>query len=142
MRLVDGCNWNAKEGRWINQSRATVLLKLNLWFVLCLLTLSKVLISLDQNNPGHINYRDSKLTCILKPSLSDYGRMAVICCISPSDKFIEETRSTLQFVTRAKLVKMNAVAIEVVESDAGIIEKLRIDMERSQMKNWRIWFVN
>lgn len=104
-------------------------------FAQSLLTLSKVLISLDQNNPGHINYRDSKLTCILKPSLSGNGRMTVICCISPSDNFFEETRSTLQFATRTKLVEMNANANEVVKSDAGIIEQLRLDMERTRLSN-------
>jgi hypothetical protein len=91
--------------------------------------------SLGQKNPGHVNYRDSKLTRILKPSLSGNARMAVICCISPSDKFIEETRSTLQFATRAKLVKTNAVANEVVESDARVIAKLRLDLERAKLSN-------
>eukprot|EP00804_Cyclotella_cryptica_P011248 CCRYP_007741-RA/>CCRYP_007741-RA protein AED:0.15 eAED:0.15 QI:74/1/1/1/1/1/3/225/980 len=104
-------------------------------FACSLLTLSKVLMSLGQKNPGHVNYRDSKLTRILKPSLSGNARMAVICCISPSDKFVEETRSTLQFASRAKLVKTNAVANEVVESDARVIAKLRLDLERARLSN-------
>jgi chromosome segregation ATPase len=94
--------------------------------------------SLGQKNPGHVNYRDSKLTRILKPSLSGNARMAVICCISPSDNYIDETRSTLQFATRAKLVKTNAVTNEIVESDAGVIAKLRLDLERSRLENERL----
>ncbi|KAL7519200.1 hypothetical protein ACHAWX_003989 [Stephanocyclus meneghinianus] len=120
VRLTGATGMQKKEGGMINQS---------------LLTLSKVLMSLGQKNPGHVNYRDSKLTRILKPSLSGNARMAVICCISPSDKFIEETRSTLQFATRAKLVKTNAVANEVVESDARVIAKLRLDLERAKLSN-------
>ena len=93
--------------------------------------------SLGQKNPGHINYRDSKLTRMLKPSLSGNARMAVICCISPSDKYIEETRSTLQFATRAKLVKTNAVANEEVGND-DLVAKLRLESVKSKMENKRL----
>ncbi|EED96627.1 predicted protein, partial [Thalassiosira pseudonana CCMP1335] len=98
VRLTGASGMQKKEGGMINQS---------------LLTLSKVLMSLGQKKTGHVNYRDSKLTRILKPSLSGNARMAVICCISPSDQYVDETKSTLQFATRAKLVKTNAVANEV-----------------------------
>lgn len=91
--------------------------------------------SLGQKNPGHVNYRDSKLTRILKPSLSGNARMAVICCISPSDNYMDETRSTLQFATRAKLVKTNAATNEVVENDADVIAKLRVDLEKARLAN-------
>ncbi|KAL9181488.1 hypothetical protein ACHAXT_010293 [Thalassiosira profunda] len=111
-----------KEGGMINQS---------------LLTLSKVLMSLGQKNPGHINYRDSKLTRILKPSLSGNARMAVICCISPSDKYVEETKSTLQFATRAKLVKTHAVANEEVE-DQNLIAKLRLESVKAKVENQKL----
>ena len=74
-----------KEGGKINQS---------------LLTLSMVIQSLGQaassNQHVHIKYRDSKLTRILQPSLSGNARMAVICCATPSELYLEETRSTLQ----------------------------------------------
>lgn len=74
-----------KEGGKINQS---------------LLTLSQVLSKLGKKDGGHINYRDSKLTRILKPSLSGNARMGCICCISPDVKYIEESKSTLDFATR------------------------------------------
>ena len=77
-------------------------------------------------NPGHISYRDSKLTRILKSSLSGNARMAVICCITPSGKYIEETRSTLQFASRAKLVKTNALRNEEQVQDGDLISKYRL----------------
>ncbi|KAL7548755.1 hypothetical protein ACHAWF_016018 [Thalassiosira exigua] len=52
--------------------------------------------------------------------------MAVICCASPSANYVEETRSTLQFATRAKLVTTSAVANEIVE-DADLIARLRLE---------------
>ncbi len=85
-------------------------------------------------NPGHVNYRDSKLTRILKPSLSGNARMAVICCVSPSDKYTDETKSTLQFATRAKLVKTNATSNEVVENESDVVAKLRLENVRAKME--------
>jgi len=73
-----------------------------------LLTLSRVIGSLGQN-AKHVDFRDSKLTHILQPSLGN-ARMAVICCATASDLYLEETRSTLQFASRAKLVKTRAQA--------------------------------
>ena len=96
-------------------------------FIFSLLTLSKVLMSLGKSNPGHINYRDSKLTRILKPSLSGNARMAVICCITPSNKYREETKSTLQFATRAKLVTTNATSNEIVEDESDAVAKLHLE---------------
>ena len=78
-----------------------------------LLTLSRVILALGTPNQTHINFRDSKLTRILQPSLSGNARMAVICCATPSELYLEETRSTLQFASRAKLVKTRAQRHEV-----------------------------
>ena len=63
--------------------------------------------------------------------------MAVICCISSSGKCVEETRSTLQFATRAKLVKTNAVRHEKVE-DADLIAKLRLEIARAKRENGKL----
>jgi centromeric protein E len=87
-----------------------------------------------KSNQGHINYRDSKLTRILKPSLSGNARMAVICCISPSDEYREETKSTLQFATRAKRVKTNATSNEMIENESDVVAKLRLENARAKME--------
>lgn len=101
-----------KEGGKINQS---------------LLSLSRVIFSLGQQHQPHINFRDSKLTRILQPSLSGNARMAVICCATPSEVFIEETRSSLQFASRAKLVKTRAQINEVLD-DQAVIKRLKREL--------------
>eukprot|EP00578_Thalassiosira_sp_NH16_P026180 CAMPEP_0181097840 /NCGR_PEP_ID=MMETSP1071-20121207/11786_1 /TAXON_ID=35127 /ORGANISM="Thalassiosira sp., Strain NH16" /LENGTH=492 /DNA_ID=CAMNT_0023180353 /DNA_START=380 /DNA_END=1854 /DNA_ORIENTATION=- len=96
-----------KEGGKINQS---------------LLTLSSVIQSLGENATD-VNFRDSKLTRILQPSLSGNARMAVICCATPAEMYLEETRSTLQFAERVKLVTTRAQVNEVMD-DLSLIEEL------------------
>ena len=94
--------------------------------------------SLGKKNPGHISYRDSKLTRILKSSLSGNARMAVICCITPSGKYIEETRSTLQFASRAKLVKTNALRNEEQVQDGDLISKYRLEAAKAKWENKKL----
>lgn len=94
-----------KEGGMINQS---------------LLTLSRVIQTLTQPGNSHVNYRDSKLTRILQPSLSGNARMAIICCATAAEGFLEETRSTFQFASRAKEIKTNAVVNEIVDDKTQI----------------------
>jgi len=79
-----------------------------------LLFLSLVIESLGQK-AIHVNFRDSKLTRILQPSLSGNARIAIICCVTPSELYLEETRSTLQFASRAKLVKTKAQVNEIMD---------------------------
>jgi centromeric protein E len=105
-----------KEGGMINQS---------------LLTLSRVIVALGTPNQTHINFRDSKLTRILQPSLSGNARMAVICCATPSELYLEETRSTLQFASRAKLVKTNAQVNEVLD-DRSVIRRLQKELAEAR----------
>ena len=77
VRHTGAIGQRAKEGGKINQS---------------LLSLSRVIHALSQ--PGaHVGFRDSKLTRLLQPSLSGEAKMSVICCITPAERFLEETRS-------------------------------------------------
>mmetsp|Transcript_18639 Transcript_18639/g.44859 ORF Transcript_18639/g.44859 Transcript_18639/m.44859 type:complete len:882 (+) Transcript_18639:153-2798(+) len=108
-----------KEGGKINQS---------------LLTLSRVLVKLGQNDPGHINYRDSKLTRILKPSLSGNARMGCICCISPATQYSEESKSTLDFASRTMLVTTNAKSNQKVEYDDALVREFDMEIERIKME--------
>ena len=110
-----------KEGGMINQS---------------LLTLSRVISSLAarSQDPGadqFVNYRDSKLTRLLQPSLGGNARMAVICCATPSGMYLEETRSTLLFASRAKLVRTHATVNEVVD-DRSLIRQLQRDLAEAR----------
>lgn len=85
-----------------------------------LLTLSQVIQKLSQGGTPHVNYRDSKLTRILQPSLSGNASMAIICCATPAEGFLEETRSTLQFASRAKMIKTRAIVNEVLDDKAQL----------------------
>lgn len=94
-----------------------------------LLALSRVVSALgskrESNGTAHVNFRDSKLTRILQPSLNGSARVLFICCASPSAQYVEDTRSTLLFATRAKRIKINAHVNEMVD-DAGLeIQKLK-----------------
>mmetsp|Transcript_19587 Transcript_19587/g.40298 ORF Transcript_19587/g.40298 Transcript_19587/m.40298 type:complete len:778 (+) Transcript_19587:143-2476(+) len=118
----------AREGATINKS------------LLALTTVIQALSQPAKKKPQHINYRDSKLTRILQPHLSGNAEMAILCCASRAKNFVEETRSTLKFVSCAKLVKMKAEINEVID-DGAIIRNLqnqlvevRKQLELSQRK--------
>lgn len=104
VRHTGATGQRAKEGGKINQS---------------LLSLSRVIHALSQ--PGqHVSFRDSKLTRLLQPSLSGNAKMSIICCVTSAERYIEETRSTLQFASRAKLVVTNATVNEVLDEGAKL----------------------
>ena len=76
--------------------------------------MSTVIGSLGEVSEGktrHINYRDSKLTFLLKDSLGGNSKTHVIANISPSWVSASETRSTLIFARKVKMIKMNKVSI-------------------------------
>ncbi|XP_065591714.1 kinesin-like protein KIF19 [Cyrtonyx montezumae] len=54
---------------------------------------------------GHINYRDSKLTRLLKDSLGGNSHTVMIAHISPASTAFEESRSTLAYANRAKSIR-------------------------------------
>jgi hypothetical protein len=54
---------------------------------------------------AHIPYRDSKLTCLLKQSLGGNSYALMIACLSPSNNFIEENISTLNYATKASFIQ-------------------------------------
>jgi hypothetical protein len=55
--------------------------------------------------PGHVPYRDSKLTRLLQDSLGGNCMTSVLGCVSGALHHAEETLSTLRFVERAKKMK-------------------------------------
>jgi chromosome segregation ATPase len=59
--------------------------------------------------------------------------MAVICCATPSELYLEETRSTLQFASRAKLVKTNAQVNEVLD-ERSMIRRLQRELAEAKRK--------
>uniref|UniRef100_K3X326 Kinesin motor domain-containing protein n=1 Tax=Globisporangium ultimum (strain ATCC 200006 / CBS 805.95 / DAOM BR144) TaxID=431595 RepID=K3X326_GLOUD len=87
-----------------------------------LLTLSRVINSLASSSSGGQNapFRDSKLTRLLQNSLDGNTRTLIICCVTPSDRYLDETKSTLQFAARAKTIQTSASVNEVLDDQAQL----------------------
>ena len=60
-------------------------------------------------NSKYIPYRDSKLTMLLMDSLGGTSKALMIACISPSNTYIEETLSTLNYACRTMNIKNKPV---------------------------------
>lgn len=83
----------------------------------------------SKGRQGYINYRDSKLTRILQPSLSGNARTAIICTLSPARSHVEQTRNTLLFACYAKEVTVKA-QVNVVMSDKALVKQLQKEVDR------------
>ncbi|WMV52454.1 hypothetical protein MTR67_045839 [Solanum verrucosum] len=69
-----------------------------------LLTLGRVISALVEHL-GHVPYRDSKLTRLLRDSLGGRTKTCIIATVSPAVHCLEETLSTLDYAHRAKNIK-------------------------------------
>lgn len=75
-----------------------------------LFTLRQVITSLAEGSKkklsvaSHIPYRDSKLTSLLKQSLGGNSYSLMIACLSPSDYYVDENISTLNYATKASFI--------------------------------------
>ncbi|KAK3726500.1 hypothetical protein QZH41_003895 [Actinostola sp. cb2023] len=92
----------------------------------------------NENKSGHIPYRDSKLTRLLKDSLGGNCRTVMIAAISPSSLNFEDTYNTLKYADRAKSIKVklskNVVSIDWHFSRyAKIVDELRAEV--SELKD-------
>ncbi|KAL0179121.1 hypothetical protein M9458_024563, partial [Cirrhinus mrigala] len=80
-----------KEGAHINRS---------------LLALGNCINALSEKNGNkYVNYRDSKLTRLLKDSLGGNSRTVMIAHISPASLAFEDSRNTLTYADRAKSIR-------------------------------------
>ena len=69
-----------------------------------LLTLGRVITSLVEKQ-GHVPYRDSKLTRLLRDSLGGRTKTTIIATLSPCAGSLDETLSTLDYASRARSIK-------------------------------------
>ena len=76
---------------------------------------------------GHVPYRDSKLTYLLKDSLGGNAKTCIIANVSPLACHFSETFSTLRFVQRARLITNRAV---VNEDCSGSTQALQAEIAR------------
>lgn len=109
-----------------------------------LLSLSSVIHKLSSQQKGYINYRDSKLTRLLQPSLSGNSKTMIICTVTESKKSYYETWNTLNFGSRAKCIKTNITVNEIDENHKiakennllkSRIKELEKIVEKSNNKN-------
>eukprot|EP00873_Tetraselmis_striata_P027928 jgi/Tetstr1/448192/TSEL_035483.t1 len=93
-----------------------------------LLTLGRVINALVEHQ-GHVPYRDSKLTRLLRDSLGGKTKTCIIATIAPSLSCQEETLSTLDYAHRAKNIR-NKPEVNQRISKTAHIKDLTFEMER------------
>jgi kinesin family protein 15 len=74
-----------------------------------LLCLGKVIKSLSSGTNGHVCYRDSKLTFLLKDSLGGNSKLIVIGNVSQEKDHLNDSINTLKFLKRIKMIKNDPV---------------------------------
>ncbi|KAK9075819.1 hypothetical protein SSX86_004148 [Deinandra increscens subsp. villosa] len=105
-----------------------------------LLTLGRVITALVEHL-GHIPYRDSKLTRLLRDSLGGRTKTCIIATVSPAVHCIEETLSTLDYAHRAKNIKnkpevnQKMMKTTLIKDLYGEIERLKAEIYASREKS-------
>lgn len=105
-----------------------------------LLTLGRVISSLVEHQ-GHVPYRDSKLTRLLRDSLGGRTKTCIIATVAPSMNCYEETASTLDYAHRAKNIRNKPEVNQRISKHAMIkdltteIDRLKQDLIATREKN-------
>ncbi|GAB2272165.1 Kinesin-like protein KIN-5C [Dionaea muscipula] len=105
-----------------------------------LLTLGRVINALVEHL-GHIPYRDSKLTRLLRDSLGGRTKTCIIATVSPAVHCLEETLSTLDYAHRAKNIKnkpevnQKMMKSTLIKDLYGEIERLKGEVYAAREKN-------
>ncbi|XXG80985.1 hypothetical protein AAC387_Pa09g1723 [Persea americana] len=105
-----------------------------------LLTLGRVITALVEYS-GHIPYRDSKLTRLLRDSLGGKTKTCIIATVSPSAHCLEETLSTLDYACRAKNIRNKPEANQKMTKSVLLkdlyqeIERMKQDVRAAREKN-------
>lgn len=79
----------------------------------------------------HVPFRDSKLTRLLKHSLTGNCRTQLIVCVSPSSQHYDETYNTLQYANKAKDIQTK-VQRNVISVDRHVSQYVRLIHELRQ----------
>ncbi|KAJ8435627.1 hypothetical protein Cgig2_000293 [Carnegiea gigantea] len=105
-----------------------------------LLTLGRVINALVEHL-GHVPYRDSKLTRLLRDSLGGRTKTCIIATVSPAVHCLEETLSTLDYAHRAKHIKnkpevnQKMMKSTLIKDLYGEIERLKAEVYAAREKN-------
>lgn len=110
-----------------------------------LLALGNCINALAEGRAKYVNYRDSKLTRLLKDALSGNCRTVMIAHVSPCHNHREETRNTLVYADRAKNISKNVrknvldVSYHVSQYQTIIAElKDEIDRLKGKIENGEV----
>lgn len=105
-------------------------------------TLAKVISALAvlngtaSSSRGHVPYRESKLTRVLKDSLGGNSQTLMITCIHPTPENYRESVNSLSYAQRAKQVQNNphkaAPEHNHLQSLHGELRRLRRELARSE----------
>ena len=91
---------------------------------------------LSNRLPHYVPYRESKLTTILKQSLGGSSFTLMIACLAPSDLFIDENISTLNYAARAAKIR-NAPSVNMdpkskkIADQQAVIERLKTELKHA-----------
>ena len=105
-----------------------------------LLTLGRVITALVEGS-GHIPYRDSKLTRLLRDSLGGKTKTCIIATIAPTAHCQDETLSTLDYAHRAKNIRNRPEVNQKISKTAHIkelnaeIDRLKAELFATREKN-------
>ena len=107
----------AREGATINRS---------------LLALGNCINALCSASKSHIPFRDSKLTRLLKHSLSGNCKTVMICAISPHFNQFESTLNTLKYANRAKSIVVSSK--KNVKQQSTSLMQLVVELQQENLK--------
>ena len=96
-----------------------------------LLALGNCINALAEGKSKFVNYRDSKLTRLLKDSLGGNCYTVMIAAVSPSSMWYDDTHNTLQYANRAKNIKVD-VTQNVVNVESRLGDYRRIIQEQRE----------
>jgi kinesin family protein 18/19 len=70
-----------------------------------------------------VNFRDSKLTHLLKPSLTGEAHVVMVANVNPSHLFYEDSHNTLKYANRAKNIKIDPAAAVATRSEHSAVDR-------------------
>ena len=134
--LAGSEKWDTRKDGLRNEDQILELTNINL----SLYTLGRCIAALAKNGkalkddpdgiPGHVPFRESKLTRLLQDSLGGNSKTMLIATLSPASDCLDETVSTLRFADRAHQVMTFVRKNEKRPVDHALVQRLQSEVAR------------